>query len=68
MLAPPTSHRDVMVRILRYLKGAPGKRLLYSNCDHNRIDGFSDADWVGSPIDMRSTTGYYVFVGGNLVS
>ena len=27
-----------------------------------------DADWVGSKEDMRSTSGYCVFVGGNLVS
>ena len=27
-----------------------------------------DIDWVGSKEDRRSTSGYYVFVGGNLVS
>ena len=29
---------------------------------------FSDANWTGLPIDRRSIIGYYVFVGGNLVS
>ena len=27
-----------------------------------------DADWEGFKEDRRSTSGYYVFVGGNLVS
>jgi hypothetical protein len=32
------------------------------------ILGFSDADWVGCPDDRRSTSGFAVFLGGNLVS
>lgn len=32
------------------------------------ITGYTDADWVGSPTDRRSTTGYCTFVGGNLVT
>ncbi|KAK2985083.1 hypothetical protein RJ640_022961 [Escallonia rubra] len=48
--------------------GAPGLGLLYSNHGHSCIECFSDADWVGSKLDRKSTTGYCVFVGGNLVS
>ncbi|XP_071909073.1 autophagy-related protein 18b isoform X3 [Coffea arabica] len=52
----------------RYLKSAPEKGLLYQNHGHTDIEGYSDADWVGSASDRRSTIGYCVFVGGNLVS
>ncbi|GAV74092.1 hypothetical protein CFOL_v3_17573, partial [Cephalotus follicularis] len=42
--------------------------LVYRNYGHQRIEGFSDADWAESPVDRRSTSGYCAFVGGNLVS
>ena len=39
-----------------------------NNYGHNIIECFSNADWTGSKEDMRSTSGYCVFVEGNLVS
>ena len=54
--------------ILCYLKGAPGRGILYSNHGHNRVECFTDADWAESKEDRRSISGYCVFVGGNLVS
>ena len=30
--------------------------------------GYNVADWVGLPTDKCSTSGYCVFVGGNLIS
>ena len=42
--------------------------MLYKNRGHTQIVGYYDADWVGSPADRRSTSGYCVFIGGNLVS
>ena len=50
------------------MKGAPRRGILYSNHGHNRIECFTDANWAGSKENRRSITGYYVFVGGNLVS
>ena len=55
-------------QILCYLKGALGRGILYNNHGHNRFECFRDGDWIGSKEDRRSTSGYYVFVGGNLVS
>ena len=54
--------------ILCYLKGAPGLGILYSNHGHNRVECFTNADWAGLKEDKKSTSGYYVFVGENLVS
>jgi hypothetical protein len=66
MHAPRTTHMDAVVRILRYLKGSPGRVRMQKN-KHVNIMAYSDADWAGSN-DRKSTTGYYTFIGGNLVT
>ncbi|KAL6315575.1 hypothetical protein AAG906_000880 [Vitis piasezkii] len=47
---------------------APGLVILYSSQGHTRIECFSYMDYAGSKFDRRSTTGYYVLFGGNLVA
>ena len=42
--------------------------LLLNPSSHLTLEGFSDADWGGQPDDRRSTSGYLVYLGGNLVS
>ena len=66
--SPCDSHWDAVVRILRYIKGTQGQGVLYENRGHTQVVGYSDADWACSPIDRRSTSGYCVFIGGNLIS
>ena len=62
------SYGDAVVHILRYIKSSPGKGLLFKDRGHEHIIRYIDADWAGSPSDRRSTSGYCVLVGGNLVS
>ncbi|CAN6681761.1 unnamed protein product [Malus baccata var. baccata] len=68
MHSPIVDHMKAVMRILAYLKSAPGKGVLYECHGHMRIERFTDADWAGDVTDRRSTSGYFTFVGGNLVT
>ena len=65
---PRAGHMDVVYRILRYLKSSPEKGLWFKRNQHLDVEGYCDADWASSVDDRRSTSGYCVFVGGNIVS
>ncbi|RVW16568.1 Retrovirus-related Pol polyprotein from transposon TNT 1-94 [Vitis vinifera] len=59
---------DAVIRILRYIKNTPGQGVLYENKGYSQVVGYTDTNWAGSPTDRRSTSGYCVFIGGNLIS
>ncbi|PRQ50961.1 putative RNA-directed DNA polymerase [Rosa chinensis] len=64
---PRSTHLVAVKRIFRYLKGTPNHGLTFTKGPF-LLTTFSDADWAGCPIDRRSTTGYCVFLGNNLIS
>ena len=41
---------------------------MYKPSQKLTVEGFDDADWAGSRSERRSTSGYCIFVGGNLVT
>ncbi|RVW64064.1 Copia protein [Vitis vinifera] len=66
---PGEQHMNAVMRILRYLKNALRKGILFAkNVDHQSIEVYTDVDWAGAVDDRRSTSGYFTFVGGNLVT
>jgi hypothetical protein len=68
MHSPSKEHMEAVGRILRYLKTTPGKGLLFAKESELVVVGYTDADWAGDQTDRRSTSGYFTFVGGNLVT
>jgi hypothetical protein len=67
MHAPRTPHLEAINRILRYLKGTPGKGVWMKNNNSNDIRGNFDADWARS-FDRKSTTKFYTFIDENLAT
>ncbi|GKA15748.1 putative RNA-directed DNA polymerase [Tanacetum coccineum] len=68
MHAPNKDHMKAVIRILRYLKSSPGKGLFFAKTGSLEVEGYTDADWAGDKSDGKSTSGYFTFVGGNLVT
>lgn len=66
--APTTHHWAAVKRILRYLKQCTRLGLKLSKSRSMLVSAYSDADWAGSLDDRRSTGGFAVFLGDNLVS
>ncbi|RVW14557.1 Retrovirus-related Pol polyprotein from transposon RE1 [Vitis vinifera] len=58
----------IVKRILRYLKGTITHGLLLQPSAHFTIQAYTDADWGAQPDDRRSSSGYLVYLGNNLVS
>lgn len=67
MHKPRQSHFIGVKRILRYLKGSIHQGLYFVPGPLN-ITAYTDADWAGDHTDRRSTTGFCVYLGANLIS
>ena len=67
MQTPTSSHWTIAKRVLRYLKNTLDHGLFYKPGSFS-INAYCDSDWAGDPDDRRSTCGYGVYVGSNLIS
>ncbi|KAJ8747842.1 hypothetical protein K2173_010051 [Erythroxylum novogranatense] len=63
MHRPQVDHMEAALRVVRYLKGSPGRGVLFQNHGHLDVEAYTDADWAGNPVDRRSTSGYFTLVG-----
>lgn len=64
---PSKDHMKIIFWVLCYLKSSPGRGLMFSKHNYLNIEGYTNADWAGSS-DRKSTSEYFTFVGGNLVT
>ncbi|KAL5721714.1 hypothetical protein ACHQM5_005324 [Ranunculus cassubicifolius] len=65
---PKDEHWAAVKRILRYLKKTIDYGIFICVPSTLTLHAFSDADWAGCLDDRRSTSGYCIFLGGNLIS
>lgn len=65
--APTTLHWMAVKRILRYLNGTIKFGLYFMPNKSTMVSAFSDADWAGNVDDKRSTGGFAIYLGYNLM-
>lgn len=68
MHAPKVQHMDALKRILRYVQGTINYGMHLYKSTVQSLVSYTDADWGGCPDTRRSTSGYCVFLGDNLIS
>ncbi|RVW73428.1 Retrovirus-related Pol polyprotein from transposon RE1 [Vitis vinifera] len=65
---PREPHFQAAYRVLHYLKGNPGKGILFKNNNTLALEANTEANYADSLVDRRSTIGNCTFLGGNLVT
>ncbi|XP_071712725.1 uncharacterized mitochondrial protein AtMg00810-like [Rutidosis leptorrhynchoides] len=65
---PRERHMHALKQIIRYIQGTTDLGLQLYASSPTTLVAYSDADWVGCPTTRRSTSGYCVFLGNNLLS
>ncbi|GJT79533.1 ribonuclease H-like domain-containing protein [Tanacetum coccineum] len=65
---PREPHLAALKRVLRYVRGTLDFRLQLYASIIGYLVAYTDADWAGFPTTRRSTSGYCVFLGDNLLS
>jgi hypothetical protein len=65
---PRDTHWSAVKRILRYIRLTVSYGLHIRPNPSGVLSAYSDADWASSPDDRRSTWGYAVFFGSNLIA
>nr|GEW23878.1 ribonuclease H-like domain-containing protein [Tanacetum cinerariifolium] len=59
---------SALKRVLRYVRGTMDYVLQLFSSSTIDLAAYLDADWAGCPTTQRSTSGYYVFLGNNVLS
>ena len=68
MATPCSTHYNVILLILSYLKGIFFHGLHFYAQFLLVLRAYSDADWTRNPIDLPSSTGYCFLIGTSLIS
>ena len=68
MQSPTTPHWAAVKRIIRYLKGSLSHGITLKPISSFDLHAYSDADWAGSLDDRKSTSGFCIYLGGNIIS
>ena len=67
LYASTVQHWQACKKVLRYLRGIIGSALKFQLVKALFLKGFTNANWANNIDDRRSTSGYCIFLGRNLI-
>lgn len=67
MYNPKEVHLSTAYRVLHYLKGTPGKGIMFKRNDKLILKTYTNAGYTGSMEDKNSTIDHCTFLGSNVV-
>ncbi|XP_031270987.1 uncharacterized protein LOC116129379 [Pistacia vera] len=65
--SPTLAHWTACKHVLQYVKGTLHHGLIFKRNSHFRLEAYADTNWASDINDRRSTSGYAIFLGDNLV-
>jgi len=68
MQSPTHEHYHIALRVLRYLKQAPGQGILLSSRSTPSLLAYCDSDWGKCSDSRKSVTGFCVLLGASPIS
>ncbi|XP_059281088.1 uncharacterized mitochondrial protein AtMg00810-like [Lycium ferocissimum] len=68
MHKPKKTHMEGALRVVRYLKNAPGLGIMLSSKMSKQLTVHCDADWATCPMTIKSVSGFVVKIGDSLIS
>nr|XP_043639644.1 uncharacterized mitochondrial protein AtMg00810-like [Erigeron canadensis] len=65
---PHDLHFKLAMRVIRYLKGSPGKGIFFKKEGNLSLSAFVDSNWAKKVTTRKSITGYILFLGSCPIS
>ena len=65
---PKESHMLAIIRVIRYIKNAPGFCLCMSSTTSHQLFAYCDSDWAACSQSRKSVTGYMIKFGSSFIS
>nr|KYP68715.1 hypothetical protein KK1_022356 [Cajanus cajan] len=68
VVKPTSAHHQAVIRVLCYLKHAPGYGIFLAVDSPLQLKAFSDSNWAGCVDSRRFITGFCIYLGNSLIS